>query len=239
MTMGTKIYCLLVLMPLLSIGTVRLSAQDAKEDFSRIEKAYENAGALNIYISYLLYSGENSTTLVEQQKSQVCMGGSTTYTKMANIETILGPNSTVIVDHDEKTIMLSPPSAKGRIKKKYGFNLDSVLHKYKSVVYSKESTAEAAYTLTFSYGQFQAIKMVFNTSSYFLTKVILYYREGIDEKPFNGARPRMEINYNLSREQSFEAEKYGEKKFFIINKGKYTLKPEYSKYRFMNSLKKS
>jgi hypothetical protein len=219
--------------------TTKLSAQNAKEDFSRIEKVYENAGALNIYANYLLYTGYSSGTLVEQQKSHFHMSGLTTYTRMGDIETVLSPNSTVIVDHSEKTIMLSPPSAKGKIKKKYGFNIDSVLQKYKSVDYAKMSSNEAAYTLTFQTGQFESIKMYFNTSSYFLTKVILYYRDAIDEKPFNGSRPRMEIQYDLTREESAEAEKYSEKKFFIIVKGKYTLRPEYKKYRFFNSLKKS
>ena len=214
-----------------------LKAQDVKADVRKITEAYKNAKWLSMDVEYSLYKSHTSAMAAESEKATLRLSKELYYYKAGPIELIKTAKLSLMVDHSSQALVLGPSDFK-QLRKPVDMDLDSILSQYKSVEYRKQDGESASYNFTFNTGQYTSVKVIFNTRTFLIERMIMNYAKPLEDEGFTQQAPRLEIIYrNTSTRTPFKEDIYSEKQYLTRVKGKYTVKPKFRHYSFVNQLK--
>ncbi|MDQ3110963.1 MAG: hypothetical protein M3R17_13805 [Bacteroidota bacterium] len=214
-------------------------AQNAKEDFMKVNRNYSAATELGMKIHFALFSDYNGTTPFEVQDGSYLKKGTNFYSDLMGIKTIQNSETRLTVNENDKTIIVSDPLKSS--KNPSEVNLDSILSKCSDVVFTDAGQGEKLYRLRFdktSFFEFDIIDIRIGSDSY-IKKLILYYREAVSLDETNSGlkkeKPRLEITYNsITTSPVIEQDQFSEKKYIAGSGKKTSLLPAFATYRLLN-----
>ena len=212
-------------------------SQNAKEDFEKINAAFD-VERLSMRISYDLYKNKDTKIVFQKESGELKQSRTFKWMKVGQVETIETDTYSLIIDHKGKAIsMLGKRLNQKEDKNKNPFkiNLDSILKMCEKVEFKKLNDQQNSYDLVFPLSEYSKIKVVYNSKTFFMEKMILYYNDAQDLEEKKGSpeeAPRLEIvcsDINLdpiftSNEYTYDT--YLEK----TADGKWVCKPAYKGY---------
>lgn len=181
-------------------GATNSPAEKARLDFKKVNDLYAATASYSLDIQYTVFDSHAGGNLVEQKSGKYLKHGAQSYSKVLDVETIINPKRTLVVNHEDKFIVitdtrkveLSPLQA----------DAATLLQLCTSIDVEEQGTSGRHYTLNFSEEEeheFSKIEIFINLSDYSLKKMILYYNQ---EMPLDAndyyakeKKPRLEIVY--------------------------------------------
>ncbi len=181
-------------------GATNTPIEKALVDFKKVNDLYAATASYSLDIRYSVFDSYAGGNLVEQKSGKYLKHGAQSYSKVLDVETIINPKRTLIVNHEDKFIVitdtrkveLSPLQADAAVLLKLCSSIDV----------EEQGTSGRHYTLNFSEEEeheFSKIEVFINLSDYSLKKMILYYNQ---EMPLDAndyyakeKKPRLEIVY--------------------------------------------
>jgi|GEM_PF-1911633 len=181
-------------------GATNTPLEKAQTDFKKVNDLYKATTSYSLDIRYSVFDSHTGGNLVEQKSGKYLKHGAMSYSKVLDVETIINPKRTLIVNHEDKfmvitdtrKIELSPLQA----------DAATLLKLCTSIEVEEQGTSARHYTLNFSEEEeheFSKIEIFINLSDYSLNKMILYYNQ---EMPLDAndyyakeKKPRLEIVY--------------------------------------------
>ena len=210
-------------------------SQVAKDDFMRINNTYQSSEEVSFKASYQAFSNHTVQTPLSTESGEVKKKGDASYSRIGSIETIVNEHYRVIVDHEDKNIsVLGIKKQEGKQEKDtYPVDLEKLLALCTKVEFSKTGTEQGCYTIEIPEMEYKQIKLFYNTTSFFIEKIILYYSEKQNLVDGEGPQdtPRLEISYSDytthpdEKQLVFTYDPYLEKQ-----NGKLVAKPAYKSY---------
>lgn len=215
---------------------VQCIAQNAKEDFLKINKAYLNR-SLSMKVHYEVFKKWEDNVPLEKEEGEIKTNGIYKYTKTGNIETVQNKDYYVIVDHEDKQISLlgtmgQEPKPDERL---IMINLDSAIQSCTQVEFHKENKQQNSYTLVFPISEYQKVKIIFNKNTFLIEKMILHYREAEEYDDDSKFPPRLEITYyDIDTNPTFAEDTFTSNRFLKKENKKYYCRDEYKGYKLTN-----
>ncbi len=181
-------------------GATNSPIEKAQIDFKKVNDRYTATASYSLDIRYSVFDSHAGGNLVEQKSGKYLKHGALSYSKVLDVETIINPKRTLIVNHEDKFMVitdtrkveLSPLQA----------DAAALLKLCSSIEVEEQGTSGRHYTLNFSEEEdheFSKIEVFINLSDYSLKKMILYYNQ---EMPLDAndyyakeKKPRLEIVY--------------------------------------------
>jgi outer membrane lipoprotein-sorting protein len=211
-------------------------AQDAKADFERINKRYDESRNIEMKVKYELYQDYTGKTPFQTMEGEVKRAGDYMIFKLGPMEVIHNSRFEVIVDQDEKEIALLEHKTKlfDWNNKLFLSRFDQTLKLYEKVDFHSDKNS-ATYDLKPKSGGFSRIIIHFDKTNYTITGMVLYYRvaqilneDGVGKKD----TPRIEINYSdIKLNPGLKKEEFSENKYVALSGGKYVCTPSYQGYK--------
>lgn len=204
--------------------SVNLVAQDATVDFVKINQAFEQIQQFSATIEYSTYQDDK----LESNYSVYLMKDSIlTYHMIDSVETISNIDYNILVNHKQKTIFIAKKSINAPPKTLNPVEISALLKKCEKVNYEKLKNGLAVYTLLFNNGQYEEAKFWFDTKSYLLNKIELFYLSQQSTK--NQVRFVVAFK-NMNIKPVFSENQFSYKKFLEIKENKFEPKVSYSEY---------
>jgi hypothetical protein len=214
-------------------------SQVAKEDFAKINKVYSDNHQLSMKMKYEVYKNKNSATALQTETGEVVQAESGKYTRIGKIETIETDQYRLIVDHEEKNMsMLGISNEEQPVAKpdaSYMVNLEQLLGICSKVEFKKINDSQNNYTMVIPDEEYEEISISFNSTTFFIEKMTLYYKEkqNLEEKE-NGLKeaPRMEISYyDVNTKPNLKNAVFTYSRFLEKRNGKWIGKAPYQDYK--------
>lgn len=230
---------------MLCMGCVWSSvAQNAKDDFLKINQAYQKHTVLHMKMKYEVYKNEQSITPLQTELGEVKLNGSSKYTKISNIETLENNDYTMIVDGNDRHISLlkkkiekNSPAINTDLMK---MNLEKLLEQCEKVEYKKEAGNKSSYLLLMPAGEYSRVKIIFNSSTFLIEKMVLYYSQKENLEALEGAEkeaPRLEITYyEVNTRPAFTSKEFAVENYLQKESGKWKGKGMYAGYTVYDSM---
>lgn len=229
----TRILCFAFL---LSPACIR--AQNAAEDFRKVNAAYEAAGVMSMEVDYFLYEDHKSIAPFEKQTGTYLRSGSSSLMRLSGIETLVNKQYLLVCDHNDKMILLGDPGASAQPS---DMDPAALLKICSAVRFAKQDNGTLVYRLEFdktSLSEYSVLEISIDPSSFFITKLVMYYRfESVlrEERNAPATTPRLEIVYRqIKTNVKIKGDEFSESRF-IKGKGKDVVCNEkYSEYKLIN-----
>lgn len=229
-------------------GAINTPAEKARLDFKKVNDLYATTASYSLDIRYSVFDSHAGGNLVEQKSGKYLKHGVQSYSKVLDVETIINPKRTLIVNHEDKFMVitdtrkveLSPLQADAAVLLKLCSGIDV----------EEQGTSVRHYTLNFSEeeeNEFSKIEVFINLSDYSLKKMVLYYNQ---EMPLDAndyyareKKPRLEIVYNsFTVVTSFNSALFEESAYLSdasagsVANAVYKGKGKYAAYEIVNQL---
>jgi hypothetical protein len=211
-------------------------AQVAKDDFAKINQAYVTNSKMTMKTSYELFQNKETKNVFQKEIGEIKRDGNLQYTKLGDIETIRSKEYNVIVDHEDKNISVLGLSADPNSldEKTYMIDLEKALKSCAKVEFNKENNNQNSYDLELPASEYSEIKIIFNSKTFLLEKMVLYYSElqNLEDKQDGlKERPRLEITYSdIDLRPRFSGSEFTYNKFIEKNGGKLNCKSPFKDY---------
>lgn len=212
-------------------------AQVAKDDFAKINSTYAGAKKLSMKIKYEVFKNKNSNTAFQTETGELKKNENSKYTRIGKIETIETETYKLIVDHEDKNMSLlgAENQDKAGDEALYMVNLQQMLSLCSKVTFKKISEDQNQYTLVIPNEEYKEIQLIYNSKTFFIEKMILYYaqEQNLEEKE-GGLKesPRMEISYSeFNTQPNFDDALFTSERFLEKQKGKWFGKAPYQSYK--------
>lgn len=214
-------------------------AQNAKEDFARINKAYAETSRLSMRIVYTVYSNHTSLNAIDRQEGTYKKENANYSNSLMGAETIVNNSKMLTINREHKTMRLSPakPYNSGAMA---GVDLETILKSYKKIEFLNWGKKEKGYVIHFRDGQsaLSRCELHFSTETYLVTRMVLYYStdmEFSEDGTGRAEKPRVELDFTeISTNPRFSKEEFDLGKYIVFGK-KNTLNPAYQDYYFTES----
>lgn len=174
--------------------------EKTKADLKKTNLLYASTPSFSMDIQYAVFDSHVGGNLVEQKTGTYVKHESMSYSKILNIETIINPKTTVIVNHDDKFIVIT--DTKKIELSPLQTNLDSLLKWCSSIKMQDIGVTERRYTMSFTEeeeDEFSKIELAINLSNNSIKKMTLYYNQEmpLTENDYYAKekKPRLEITY--------------------------------------------
>lgn len=169
-------------------------AQNAREDFIRINEAYLKAGPVSMDIRYALYNEVSDKKPAHELKGTLKAKGSMKYYHVNNTETIDNEQFQLVVNHAEKRMSMRgkygvQATASGGLSLVDLQFLDSAISRSRKITYNK-GMGTACYTIVFADGVYKEARIEFDRKNYFIHKLVFIYA---GELATEGTPKKMEI----------------------------------------------
>jgi hypothetical protein len=216
---------------------LKLFSQDLKKDAALINQFFIKHPKLMVQVDYVMYQDYTTSTVFQKSKAFFKKLNNSTYVQIENMESINTKDYSLVVDNENKSISLLPKKTTWEQDiKNFTVNLEDIKLSCDKYYFNKEDDNSFSYTFEMKdeFPEYEKIKVVFNSNSYCIEKIIMLYAESDisenNEAP-KMAKPRIEINYTkVDTKPGFKESDLTYEKFLIKTGSKYSLKPEYQKY---------
>lgn len=229
-------FCLMLLSLFFSAA-----AQNAKQDILKINETYTSLEDLSMDITYTLFPSAKSKVPAETHAGCFKQHGIMKYSKVKDIEAVHNKNYSLVIDNDDKLIVVANP-AKFSASKITMLDLEKSLSLCSSVEFIGTTGNQSGYKLVFKQNapsEYDAVELYFNKKTFLVEKLVMYYRQTIklNEEDPNSAKdkPRLEIAFsNASLKKITDISFFLEEKFIEKKKGKYYTASAYNSYQLID-----
>jgi hypothetical protein len=215
----------------------KTSAQDAKNDITKINKAYTDLLSFSENITYTLYSDFTSLIPNSTEKGVLVKSGNNQYMKISSTEIITAENYQLVIESDNKIIMYGNKPAAS--KETNAVDLDKTLKLCNTVTLLEINGKDKGYKFEFAKGTFDeyaAVSVWFDTTNYLLSKITLYYNSTPEEYEGLTTKPRMDITYSdISVTVSLPSSTFAVETYLSEVNGTVMLNDKYQNYRFIDN----
>lgn len=222
---------------------IETPAEKALADFRKVNNVYATTPSYSMDIQYSVFDGHTGGNMVEQKSGKYIKHQDMSYSKLLDIETITNPKRTVIVNHEDKFIViadtrkieLSPLEA----------NPGNLLKQCSQIQVQDLGATERHYTLSFSEeedeSEFSKIEIVINLANYSIKKMTLCYNQEMQltENDYYAKekKPRLEIVYkSFTPVSSLNTAMFTESTYVSETNSTYKGKGKCSSYEVINQL---
>ena len=216
-------------------------AQNASEDFKKMNKYYLSHEHISMDIEYLFYENHQSKKAIDVQWAKYKKSGSKFYYAMDGITTIQNDKHKLVLNSSNKIILVTKKQKEIDSKVFTGATMDSVLTLCKRIDYTKMEGGKKHYVLTYkssNYFPYKKLVIVLNSNNS-LSKMIYYYNRAINYTPDENdveEAPRMEIVYKNTSTKVIATYQYSLSKYVKIQGKKISAVSKYLNYRLINQL---
>lgn len=221
-----------------------VAAQNADSDFKKINEAYLTNKNISMKIVYEIFKDYKSSKPFKSESGELKQNGFLQYKRTGNIETIQTTKYFLSVNHDQKVISLSSLHVVDTVNFLSQFYDPKVVSYYlakcKEKKFHKENSRLNSYYLEMADSNQDAIKIYFNSKTFFVEKLVMYFRRKINvEQNSDGVkqRPRIEITYyDIELNKTYKLEEFAYDKFLYQKGVKWLAKQQYEAYKVYYSM---
>ena len=232
-----KIYTVLFWLIAVKVGV----AQNAAQDFKKINNVYKEHKLLSMDIEYIYYQDEKSKEATEIKKGYFKKNEENVISILMGVTTIQNGRYMLTIDDENKVIVVSKP--KIEFNSPMITSIDSILKLCSSVNYLEPAKNEKAYQLNFkkNKGNYKAITIVYQSDNYFLKEMVFSFHEPVltdvnDEASIKKI-PKLVIKYsNIDTKTNVPLTSFSELKYFNKTKGNFIGVGKYKEYKFINNI---
>jgi len=223
---------------LLGLGSMTAHAQQASTDLKKVNASYESAAVVSQKVSYKSYANYADKTPYETLTGEIIRSKGNVYNKIGPVEIITTSTYTFSIDHEEKTMVLLPKSSAGSAMPTE-VDYEALLAICSEVKYASLSSSSASYTMVFPSEEYEKVTVTFNTKSFYIQKLDLYYKTmetyAENEKTVT-TKPKLEIVYSELKSRSDLTDSFFTYDTFLLKQStnKYICKEPYTSYQFIN-----
>lgn len=198
-------------------------AEKARTDFQKVNSLYASTASYSLDIQYSVFDNHTGGNLVEQKAGKYIRYQDMSYSKLLDIETIVNPKRTIIVNHEDRFIVIA--DTKKTELSPLQTDMGNLLGQCSHITVQDVGSTERHYTLSFSEeeseSEFSKIELVINLTNYSIKKMTLYYNQEMpltendyyakEKKPrleivYKTFTPNAAINVNLFSETAYVSE---------------------------------
>lgn len=217
-------------------------AEKARMDFKKVNDLYTATTSYSLDIQYSVFDSHAGGNLVEQKSGKYLRYQESSYSKVLDIETIVNPKRTIVVNHEDKFVVIT--DTKKIDLSPLQTDVEKLLGLCSSIQVEDEGSAVRHYTLHFSTDgdpEFSKIEIFINLGDYSIRKMVLYYNE---EMPLNQndyyakeKKPRLEIVYrSFTPITAASTALFSESAYISENNAVYKGKGKAASYEIINQL---
>lgn len=184
----------------MSSKAIHTPVEKARVDFKKVNDLYVTTMSYSLDIQYAVFDSHSGGNLVEQKSGKYVKHQDMSYSKILDIETVVNPKRTVVVNHEDRFIVIT--DTKKISLSPLQTNTDSLLKWCSSIKVQDLGTTERRYTLNFSEEEdpeFSKIELSISLVNYSIKKMVLYYNQEmpLTENDYYAKekKPRLEITY--------------------------------------------
>jgi hypothetical protein len=218
-------------------------AEKARLDFQKVNNLYATTPSYSLDIQYTVFDDHQGGNLVEQKSGKYIKHQDMSYSKLLDVETIINPKKTVIVNHEDKFIVIA--DTRNIALSPLQTDAEGLLKQCSSIKVQDVGTTERHYTLSFSEteeeAEFSKIELVINLTNYSIKKMTLYYNQEmpLTENDYYAKekKPRLEIVYKtFSPMASVNTATFAESTYVSETNSVYKGKGKCTAYEVINQL---
>lgn len=235
-----------MMMALLFVVSVRgvaiNPAEKARVDFKKVNDLYSATTSYSLDIQYSVFDSHAGGNLVEQKSGKYLRYQESSYSKVLDIETIVNPKRTIVVNHEDKFVVIT--DTKKISLSPLQTDVEKLLGLCSSIQVEDEGSAVRHYTLHFSADgdpEFSKIEIFINLGDYSIRKMVLYYNEEmpLDQNDYYAKekKPRLEVVYrSFTPVTTASAVLFSEATYISENNAVYRGKGKTASYEIINQL---
>lgn len=219
--------------------------EKAKADFKKMNSVYDLTPTFSLDIQYCVFDNHVNGNLVENKSGKYFKVNNQSYTKLLNIETIVNAKNTIVVNHEDKVIVIT--DTKKIELSPIQTNMDTLLKLCKSIRAVDLGVTERHYILEFDddeYSEFSQIDIYINLTNYSIKKLVLFYNQTLplDQNDYYAEekKPRLEITYKtfkkIANVTPAITELFNEPNYLIVFGDSYKCSNKYSNYKVINQI---
>lgn len=168
-----KIYFLAILLIFNLAWTIAQTTYD-RSDFERINQTYLGLEVLQTKLDYIYYSNHSTATPGYSLTAVLSVNKDNYHYRLGEVETLSTAEMTVLVDHEEKKIMLDR-SRKNVQQVLFGADLDALLLACSVIKMSQPEPGIKKYELYADLTEIERIDIYFDTQTFLMRRVVLFY----------------------------------------------------------------
>ncbi len=206
------------------------------EDLDHLKRVYSSLKEFSVNLSYNLYSTYTSLKPFSVDDGKFIKKNDNEYLKLASIETFNTPNYRLVIDNDIKTMLLAPPEAIKTIP----MSFDIAIASCEKIIPLNFDDNNRGYQFNFKKAldsEIISMTLIFNKRTFYLSRVVVFYKNVALNDPNVSSDPRLEIVYSDMSINLLIAQNYFDINRFVSYKSKEpTPINEYTNYSLYNAL---
>lgn len=213
---------------------------DTQAIIDSIQRFYTSRDYIYHELSYSLYADHTSSVPHSVEKGLFIKQGDVQYSRLSSVESLITPEYSLGIDHDEKLIMISnliSLPANSPVGNMARWVPDGVAISIHSV-----SDQLNALSVKAKYGEVEEVEIVYDIHTFQPVKFVLKYRRAIQldtETDTPPVQPKMEIDYLFTGFDGQEKERLNLNAYALEKAGHWTLAPQYRGYEMINNIHES
>lgn len=225
----------------LLLAALHVQAQNAVEDFQHINLAYQNHTRLRMEVEYKVYKNASTQEPLQVELGELLRMDGNSYHKIGKVETIATPDYQLVIDHNNKILVLANGAKAATMPgNEMAEQLSKILAYCENVQFEELNKQLGRYDLHLPAGEYSRIEVEFDRKNFLIHRMVLYYREAQelqDEEDSVAEKPRVEMHYrNINTKASIPRHRFSYAPFLSKENQEYHLKKEYQQYQFVNQL---
>lgn len=215
------------------------AVEKAKEEFAKVNKTYA-LEKFTVQMVYKYYYEYNATSPGETQTGVYYKNGAESYSKIMGIETIRNHKMSLVIQNDEKIMVVSNPV---KDNGPMTIALDTLVQICESFNRTELPDNQIKYELKFKSGiafEYTKMDVYIDKQNYYINKLVLYYseQEMVLENPdeTKTIHPKLEITYKgFNTNYASSPTLFSDTPYVVlVSQNKYKATPKYSGYQVYN-----
>lgn len=215
------------------------SMSETAEIIKKINAVYQGMNTFQYEVAYKLYKDHSSEQIIEYDSATITRSEKATHFKMRNIETFSDGKYDVMVNHEDRVIIVSKYSAMMANPLSH-LSLDSILSICNYIQSANYGDVNCIY-MGFAGSEANGISVCYNKNTFNLFALVIYYRDErrLDESDINSVliKPRLEMRYLRSTTNpDTDIRKMKSSWYFRCNNNKLTPTDRFKSYQLINQI---
>jgi len=210
--------------------------QNSNAILESIIKSYKGEFNFSFSAKYRYYENLTTKVVSDSLDSYTIIHDDEFYFKIADYEIIGNDKYSVFTDHSSKQIVLGEFTEQEKKKKNFGYIENLLQTSGSSLTEFDPGDGLKGLTITYKNQQFAQTDIIYNPSSFWISKCTIRYLEKIDSKTGQYVFSRLEINYsNYIKTHKPMGTDYGLAKFVDVKNNKtYSVRERFKGYEIIN-----